>query len=397
MLDTGRSEAAAHDRENAKTNLRQAASEEFGSAERAAALLETGDIWTDAHQPDYAKEVWQKLADDAELRDIVLPGFVQGGQQAARRIAAQSAGLPQAAKKQLAHVLPAVQARRNLAVNSRQALSARQGVSDSNAMRETEPSKYRSMSEQSWNRAWETPLGPSGQLLAATGDVFLTIGQAASNPLTCHALRTGDLLWRITSPFQPNWANAASENIVIGGPRGLAAIRRADGKLVWRFLIPSHGLREELTGFRSASNIVYCLAGGKRLLAINAAKGELNWQRRAPHADLLPPGVGGFVGHYYADSRVILIQSADGHRYVFDAANGKTISDHPAAALWTTDPAPGGAGRILVVEGPREVVCLNSADGAECWRHLIPGATTLTGAPPRVRAAQETVLLLIET
>ncbi|HEY1375991.1 MAG TPA: PQQ-binding-like beta-propeller repeat protein, partial [Gemmataceae bacterium] len=252
-------------------------------------------------------------------------------------------------------------------------------------------------------QTWRVTLDPGREwaLLpdngADTGRVYV----AGRGRLACRDVADGAERWRRELPFTPTWLAAANGSLIAAGDNGVARLSTSDGRPAWQFRLPPAapwfdrpGWRdpeavapaERLSGFRWAGGRVIARLGVRSLLAFDGDTGIVLWQHTAPLA-------GSFRPAYFADGECVAVQSADGRRWVFDAATGQLLHTGPAPAdFWLTPPLALDDRRLLFVEDGR-LVALDRATWEPAWTWELPRWPSLTGEPPQTRLADGVLLV----
>jgi outer membrane protein assembly factor BamB len=242
-------------------------------------------------------------------------------------------------------------------------------------------------------RRWGVTLSPDEKVLqagAGEGSGSRQVWSGKGRALICRSLETGEVLWESALSLAPTWAGGALDLALAGGPGGLAALRAADGIVVWQL-----SLEGALDRFQVAGGRLFCRAGERRLLAVEAGSGRILWQRPAPGAGFGMPAPRGRIGpRYHAGASALLVQ-ASGRLWVLDAATGTVRRAAPTPlAPWPRDPVLLGTGQVaLAPGGPRlEVWDLGGAERG--WTCAPPGSTTASGEPPLVLGGGEVVFAI---
>jgi outer membrane protein assembly factor BamB len=262
--------------------------------------------------------------------------------------------------------------------------------------------------------AWRVTFAPRSEwaLLPATGS--WTVGDdervfiAAHGRLTCRAVADGAVRWRAVLSFTPTWLARTARSVIVGGTDGLARLSDRDGRPIWEFRVPvaapwldAPGWRDpdaapapvESSGFQLAGGRLFAWLGLQSLVAWDAETGAVLWQRAAPDAGLRPAPFGRFHPRYHADAACAVVQTADGRRWVLDAATGHIRHDDPAPDVpWPGPPLALDGRRLLVVEDQR-VVALDRAAWQPAWTFDLPRWPSLSGELPQTRLAGGTVLV----
>src|SRR5262249_7436727 len=139
-------------------------------------------------------------------------------------------------------------------------------------------------------RTWEIGLESSERLLAPASTtsrlgadlhIFSSAPLEQGGRLTCRNLSTGSHCWSANLSFVPSWLCNESGVLLIGGTGGVARVHPASGRLLWIF--PASAL---FSAFQSDGSRLFLLENRERLIAVDAATGEVQWTRWAPGAGL---------------------------------------------------------------------------------------------------------------
>jgi outer membrane protein assembly factor BamB len=210
--------------------------------------------------------------------------------------------------------------------------------------------------------------------------------------------KTAEKQWTCKVSFAPSWAERAGELIFAGGKEGVTAVRANDGGPVWQirsFSSSPDGL-EPLSGFHYTAGRLFFLQNEERLYAVDAATGTLLWSQWAIGAKLkLSPPLGRFHSHFLANSTTLLVQPTPGLTWLLDAATGKRLhEEHHRFEPWPRPPVALDDETVAVVLDARTVALIDRTTGKRLWEHVNQEATTATGAPPQLIAAEKNLLLL---
>jgi len=148
----------------------------------------------------------------------------------------------------------------------------------------------------------------------------------------------------------------ADGRIIVGGSPWLQAFQLSDGKPLWKV---DTGAGTWL-GMGGTDAERYYVATGKKLLAVDLAKGEIAWQNE---------GAWNFA--VLAGKRVLALRSRTFGAPVLaamDAATGKPVWERPSVRElpWTTED------RLVLVED-NKVRCLSVLDGTQAWELPVKG------------------------
>jgi outer membrane protein assembly factor BamB/predicted phosphodiesterase len=188
---------------------------------------------------------------------------------------------------------------------------------------------------------------------------------------------------------RPAVGPAARSLFVPSADRHLYALDAATGLVRWRFTADAPVLSEPLAVTAGPDGYVV-FSAGDRLLAVEAATGQLAWS---------VPGRGFSAGRAACDGERVYTAAADGYARAHDLRTGREAWSHPMVsgdphrvALYSgwDDVAMLGAGAVLVatVSGSQ---ALDAVTGVSRW--TFPGSTMY---PPAVPLSDGTVLLTTE-
>jgi outer membrane protein assembly factor BamB len=269
-------------------------------------------------------------------------------------------------------------------------------------------------------RSWHDRLAPREFALppsaSASGlaveSVWTVRTYGRQGELVCRDVATGKGRWACPLPFVPTWLAGHADTVVVAGPEGAACVQVEGGRLLWYFAAPPQGryptasedgVRVVLdpqaprpsSAFRLAGGRLFLLQGERRLFALDAGSGQVCWHRRAPGAGYeLPPPQGRFFPHYHACPEGVVIQTTSGRRWRLEAATGRLLQDE-AGGLASRAPLPLDEHNLCLVAGPRQVVLLDPATGAERWTYRLTGRFTLRGEAPQVVGNARALLVVI--
>lgn len=148
----------------------------------------------------------------------------------------------------------------------------------------------------------------------------------------------------------------ADGRIIVGGTPWLQAFQLSDGKPLWKVDTGSG----TWLGMGGTDADRYYVATGKKLLAVDLAKGEIAWQNE-----------GSWNFAILAGKRVLALRGRTFGAPVLaalDAATGKPAWERSSVREmpWTTDDR-------LVLLDDRMLRCLSVQDGAQVWEHPVKG------------------------
>jgi outer membrane protein assembly factor BamB len=261
-----------------------------------------------------------------------------------------------------------------------------------------------------YSRSWHVSLGNDESILEGDSDLLL-IGTTRGR-LDARDPANGTLRWSKQLPFAPRWATKNHSALVIAGAKGIASLRRENGKSIWHFPAPETSLYpraavdewhvvldsrrvEPLSSFQLKAGRLFFLQGQRRLFAINADSGSVMWDCYAPDALLgLPPPYGLFSPYYHVGAQTVLVQTTH-RRWLFEAATGRRIHEaSDGSELWQRPPLEVDERSVCVIPGKRHVESIDAKTGQTQWTYLSPGGTTLCGEPPSVLARDNVLLFL---
>ena len=158
-----------------------------------------------------------------------------------------------------------------------------------------------------------------------------------------------------------------------------------DGQLLWEFQTPKCEILPEasLSGFQLVEGRVYCLQGEARLLALDAATGEVLWEHWVPSGRIDPNLPDGRLSpHFYVGNvdqvgpTWILCQTAGRVWCLWGGPGGRTRTLETGETLWSQAPLPLGENRFCLVEGHDQVVLYDAMKGVRL------GSTRWKVSPP---------------
>jgi outer membrane protein assembly factor BamB len=159
----------------------------------------------------------------------------------------------------------------------------------------------------------------------------------------------------------------AGELLVLTGPQGLSALRLSDGSVAWQ----AAGGTSVRPPAANGDTILWSAAipdgAGARVVALDAATGEVRWERSFPGVAL--PGGVEFAGE-------ALFTAAPVAR--LDPRTGETVWEAPELSGGTGSPALSADGRVVYLGrvdpmSGGEVVALSASDGSILWRAALGG------------------------
>ena len=354
-------------RDEAVKLLGRAASAEFPAAARVEAVVRQARLWEAAGQPVRAVQAWQTLLADAALRRLTL----------FRR----DMTLPQNAAVFAAKQIADRKVRQVSAQKLQEPGFPSMGVSGPTGL---------------FVREWQTPAEVEERLLpladeagASGREVFFV----RKDYLVCREGMTGVERWSRPAAGSLCWAGCHGDCVVVAGPDGMFAFAVQDGQLLWEFQTPKCEILPEasLSGFQLVEGRVYCLQGEARLLALDAATGEVLWEHWAPSGRIDPNLPDGRLSpHFYVGNvdqvgpTWILCQTAGRVWCLWGGPGGRTRTLETGETLWSQAPLPLGENRFCLVEGHDQVVLYDAMKGvrlleAPAGRFLHPDRRTAAG------------------
>ncbi len=288
-----------------------------------SALVSAAQAWQSAGEPKRALELWQKVETDEHLAELTI----------------EENGLPQSARN-----VAAARIRRKIPAENRL----------------DRPSPSRSSPALA-----SMPLVLSCDLTLAAGERLLVPPRSSSasesiwtgqgNWLLSRSRKTGELAFRTTLPFLPNWLAERGTSVLVGGPGGIAAVDSTRGKIQWTFRAPAQGREletldggirvarditspEPLHGFRFAGGRLFALQGERRLLAMDVLDGRVLWQRWAPGAAFAMPAPRG---------RFQVLFPVSDDRLLVQASAAAGCWTRPRAKFCTTPRRNSSAGHVV--------------------------------------------------
>lgn len=380
LLEAARGAAINKRWQTASSAIAQAVGVPLSARARLHALLRAAQIWKENGQSVRARAAWEAILADKELRSIQVldkNNTPQSAADSARAHLRREDASPQ--RKQGTPLLA-------LRANS------------------------------SWPlfRAWHATLGNDEWVLAGwrAMDPDLLVTGGSEGRLFCRGTSDGAIRWRQELPFVPRWAGSHADAIVACGDRGVAALRRSDGELLWHFPAPAPGsyptspvddvrvilapqTPESLTAFRLVSGRLFFLQGQRRLFALDAETGRVLWNDWASDGGFrFPYPRGCFSAHYHAGAQTVLMQMS-GKRWLLDATTGRLLQRMTDSRdLWPRPPLPLDERALCVIADKRQIVLLDALTGRPRWSHALRGGTTLSGEAPLVLGRGDVLLLV---
>jgi outer membrane protein assembly factor BamB len=225
--------------------------------------------------------------------------------------------------------------------------------------------------------------------------------------LTCREAANGKPNWTQELPHAPSWLAQHANLVLIAGPRRIQALRAADGQELWHFQAehwPNHvpcndtdADANALSAFRLTAGRLFCLQGGRRLLALDVETGAALWSHWAPGARIGPLGPGGqFYPRYHADADWVVAQTSGGQQLIFESHTGRLAHQLPTGLEpWSQTPVAVQERRVCLVPNAHRVVMLDPASGYEVWTYALDRHASLSGEPPQVLANSQTVVVRV--
>jgi outer membrane protein assembly factor BamB/tetratricopeptide (TPR) repeat protein len=277
-----------------------------------------------------------------------------------------------------------------------------------------------------WERRFEAvarPILAEGQPApGAPGPLFLAEGTIL-RPVDAASGRT---VWEYDLGGDATWVAHHGPLVLAATPTRVVALRGDTGSPVWQFdpTAPAAGgvsatpnpfarppLEAEpeaatpppapgrLHGFQRAGSHLFALLGDRRLLAIDADEGRLDWSYAPdPPRDGRPaPGIN--PRWLLTPRRVVLQAGALGTVVVLDPETGQRLAEHALGAggaepaPWVGEPVALDEERVILPLDARRVVLFDVERGAIVWSYRDDSALPRSGAP-RV-LADESVLLVL--
>jgi outer membrane protein assembly factor BamB len=252
-------------------------------------------------------------------------------------------------------------------------------------------------------RAWEVSLPSSEHLLTpvthvakspALQEMFTGAAWQEGGRLVCWDSSTGSKRWSASLPFVPRWTSVEADVLLAGGAGGLARLHLGSGRVQWVF--PSSA---SFSAFRSDGSLLFLLENLERLIAVDAATGEVQWTRWAPGAGLgLQPPFGRFNPHFFLGSKRLLVQTGGGQIWLLDSSSGKNVQELAGSPRqWTQPPLPleEKAARVCLAVQSHRIEMLDLESGMEAWHYDLPHRGTLTGELPQLVGDGRSLFVLI--
>jgi outer membrane protein assembly factor BamB len=423
LVDLARAAESRHDWTEASRLLESASTDEFESEQQAKAIVHSAMMWSKAQNWPRALGAWQAILDKPALRFTrveVAPRLPQNAAVLAtiqidniikRHGIANYSPIEELARKQLGAAGKDRQAALGeLAARFPNATVIRAALKEWDAAlnRGGHNSKAISVSENNrfslpLMRAWEVSLASSEQLLTPVTHVarsptiqemFTGVAIQKGGRLICRDSSTGSKRWSASLPFVPRWISVEADVHLAGGAGGVARLHLGSGRVQWVF--PSSA---SFSAFRSDGSRLFLLENLERLIAVDAATGEVQWTRWAPGAGLgVQPPSGRFNPHFFLGSKRLLIQTGGGQIWLLDSSNGKTVQELAGSPRqWTRSPLPMDekAGRVCLAVQPHRIEMLDLESGMEAWHYDLPHRGTLTGELPQLVGDGRSLFLLV--
>ncbi len=204
---------------------------------------------------------------------------------------------------------------------------------------------------------WRAPVGPAWSSFASVGDRLYTQEQRGENELVvCYDASTGTEIWRRAD-------NTRFNEVVSGsGPR--ATPTYADGKL-------------------------FTLGGTALLNCLDAATGELKWQKELGQSGGGNTPIWGYSSSpAVVDSKVIVYTGGpkSGEMTAFDVETGDKLWSVDSPGMNYSSPHVATvAGRTLVlIAGPRKIIAADPASGEIAWQYKHNGDSNMGVVQPQV-------------
>jgi outer membrane protein assembly factor BamB len=252
-------------------------------------------------------------------------------------------------------------------------------------------------------RAWEVSLESSEHLLTpvthvakspVSQELFTGAALQKGGRLICRDASTGSIRWSASLPFVPMWTSIETDGLLAGGAGGVARLHRTSGRVQW--ILPSSA---SFSAFQSDGSSLFLLENLERLIAVDAATGEVQWTRWAPGAGLgMQPPSGRFNPHFFLGSKRLLVQTGGGQIWLLDSSNGKNVQKLASCTRqWTQPPLPmeEKAGRVCLAVQPHRIAMLDLERGMEAWHYELPHRGTLTGELPQLVGDGRSLFILI--
>jgi outer membrane protein assembly factor BamB/tetratricopeptide (TPR) repeat protein len=229
-------------------------------------------------------------------------------------------------------------------------------------------------------RRWEIALAPGELLLVPDGPPAAEgaperLFFARANELLCRAADTGQLHWQTTLGGPVTWVGRHADCVLAAGPEGAFSLSVADCRLNWQFRPPSaptsaDAIEPAFDGFHLVGSHLYLVQGRRRLFALDADTGRIQWSQWAPGARIRPPAPGGcFNPLYYAGARAVVAQTqAGGRLLVIDAESGRCLHELDTNDLpWHQTPRELDRDHLGLVSDARHVARFDLVAGKDAW------------------------------
>ena len=169
-----------------------------------------------------------------------------------------------------------------------------------------------------------------------------------------------------------------------------------------------------LSSFTLAGDWLLARVGSHHLVGIDLVGRRVGWvlggHGRPRYESVVLPGVPSFEPHLYAAGPLAAVQLSDGRRWFVNTATGCVCDrggrslaasvptgygELTARAPWPAPPARLKGDRIAFSDGPGLVQVFSPSLDKTVWTYDAPGASSLSGEPPRGRALGDNVFVLV--
>ncbi|MFN4259907.1 MAG: PQQ-binding-like beta-propeller repeat protein [Gemmataceae bacterium] len=358
--------------------LERAAAAELPSTPRLQALRQLAELWQEAGRPARAEDVARRILADETLRQgwMFDDDRMRPAAQWAHRLLHPHAGTVNPSPLNPLDPLSVTAAPSATSPSTAWRLPLRRGWQQ--ALAESRP-------------AWHLSVTTTSPL-----DAFLCV---QGEELICRAVDTGRERWRQSLRHAVSWAGSQGDMLVVAGAEAMRCLHWRDGRELWKMelsdLLPFAIERmagEEFGHFQLTAAGVVCMHGNRRLLVVNprTGAGRAFW---APAARVgpLPPG-GHWHESYALPSGALVAQTGLGQRWTLDVEKG-ALPWRESSSSWLGPPVA-VADRYCVVTERQRIVGFPGATAVEPWAYQVPGPASLTGAPPRLLAHADKLVLL---
>ncbi len=226
----------------------------------------------------------------------------------------------------------------------------------------------------------------TGPVVVVADDSGQAVAVAAADGVEAWAYRVAD-----EGEGQVHGLAAGAGTVYVAGPDGLTALDATDGTRRWRHRVSSDGTLADASGafwpiaHGDAVEVVEVttkddMAFERRLVALDAATGDVRWEAGLPASPGQPPS---------SDGAIVVLAPGDGSLLAFDAADGTPAWVVDAATLGAmpqTRPTI-GAGLVVVGLADGSAVALDARDGAVAWRSPGQGTTIASVSMGDARAS----------